>query len=172
MDPAYESLMKMAAGDDWAWAAAIAETESGFSPYAYLSAGAHGEPSFGIFQMHDTFIADHLRDQFQRAEAIYCARGNPFVQAAAFNAFWKRYSAETPENRALIYHYGHAGHEAKMAEAKAALASNLKADATAIIDPDGYLEEVMANYDAIAPAAKEAEKDPPKDPNGSKKKAA
>lgn len=153
MDAAYKSLMEMAGGDDWQWAAAVAEQESGFSPQAYLAAGAHGEPSFGLFQMHDTFIADYLKDQFTRAEAIYGARGNPFVQAAAFHSFWNRYANETVENRLLIYHYGHNGWATNMEKAKAALSSNIKADATAIADPDGYVAKVQANYDSLAPAS-------------------
>jgi hypothetical protein len=159
MDANFESLMKMAAGDDWQWAAAVVETESGFSPLAFLATGAHGEPSFGLFQMHDTFIADYLKDQFTRAEAIYGARGNPFVQAAAFHSFWNRYANETVENRLLIYHYGHNGWASNMAKAKEALATNIKADVTAIADPHGYVEKVQANYDNIdAPDAKPKKK--------------
>jgi hypothetical protein len=154
MDADFESLMKMAGGDDWQWAAAIAERESGTSPFAAVAAGAHGEPSFGIWQMHDSFIMDMLKDRFTRAEALYAARGNPFVQAEAFKSFWNRYANETVENRLLIYHYGHNGWASNMEKAKTALSSNIKADVTAIADPDGYVADVQAKYDAIAAPAK------------------
>ncbi|MGC2411104.1 MAG: hypothetical protein WA459_00175 [Stellaceae bacterium] len=145
--------MKLAAGDDWQWAAAIAEKESGTSPFAALAAGAHGEQAFGIWQMHDSFVADMLKDRFPRAESLFAARGNPFVQAAALSAFWTRYSAETVENRLLIYHYGHNAWEANMAKAKTALAADVKADVGAIVDPDGYVDAVKKLYAAIAPPA-------------------
>jgi hypothetical protein len=142
MDADFKSLMELAAGEDWAWAAAIAEKESGTSPFATVAAGAHGEPAFGIFQMWDSFVADMLRDRFARAESLFAARGNPFVQAAAFSAFWKRYHGETIENRLLIYHYGYNAWEAALAKAKTAIAADAKADVGAIMDPDGYVEAV------------------------------
>jgi len=153
MDADLESLMKLAGGEDWAWAAAIAEHESGSSPWATVAAGAHGEPAFGLWQMHDTFVADMLKDKFARAESLFAARGNPFVQAAAFAAFWNRYAGETVENRLLIYHYGYNGWEANLSKAKAALSSNIKADVTGITDPDGYVAAVQKEYDAIAAPA-------------------
>src|SRR5579863_2151395 len=153
MDADFESLMKMAGGDDWQWAAAIAEHESGTSPFAVVAAGAHGEPAFGIWQMHDSFIMDMLKDRFTRAEALYAARGNPFVQADAFKAFWNRYANETVENRLLIYHYGHNGWASNMEKAKTALSANIKADVTALADPDGYAADVQAKYDELTKAA-------------------
>jgi len=145
-------LMHMAAGADWHWAAAVAQVESEFNPFAVPIPANEAYPpeqAKGLWQMKPSFLADMLRAIFPRAETLFAASGNPFVEAAAFRAFWTRYTKLPVEEKLRIFHYGATGGEKLMEKAQTALATDPQADVRAICDPDGYVAKVTAAHDEI-----------------------
>ncbi|MFI4971286.1 MAG: transglycosylase SLT domain-containing protein, partial [Hyphomicrobiales bacterium] len=142
----HEGLAKKAAGDDWAWAAAVVEHESGWNPLAVGDDGL----AVGLFQMHPSFIAWIWPEYSTDGAMLRLAHTDPFFQADTFERFWARkFATLQPADKLMIYHYG---------ETKAA--SLAKAENP---DPDGYVAAIRAlvaeiNPAAVAPAAKPAAK--------------
>ena len=132
----HESLARRAGGADWAWAAAVAEQESGWNP---LACGDNGL-SVGLWQMHPTFIAWMWPEFAGDGSMLRIAHCDPFFQADTFERFWnRRFAKFQPADKLRIYHYGEKG------------AADLdKAENT---DPDGYVVAVRALVTMINPAA-------------------
>jgi hypothetical protein len=97
-----QGLMRMAAGEDWAWAAAVVERESNFNAYAV----GDGTDARGFFQMHLDFIAWMYPEYGSNGAMLQVMHSDPFAQAVAFNRFWRRHSHLDIQRRLEVYHYG------------------------------------------------------------------
>jgi len=144
-DPSlHKSLAQRAGGADWAWAAGVAEKESGWNP---LACGDNGL-SVGLWQMHPTFIAWLWPEFAGDGAMLRIAHCDSFFQADSFERFWvRKFSKLQPADKLRIYHYG---------EAKAASLATAENP-----DPDGYVAAVRAivaqiSPEAVAPAASAA----------------
>lgn len=129
-----ESLMKLAAGSDWAWAAAVVERESSFNPFAVGDAG----DARGLFQMHLDFIAWMFPEWGHDGPQLVAIHGDPFMQAEAFSRFWRRHQRLDIQRRLEVYHYG-------------LTATDRRYDANENTDPDGTVKAYFENHKHFAP---------------------
>src|SRR5487761_449253 len=97
-----EGLMKMAAGEEWAWAAAVVERESNFNAYAV----GDGTDARGLFQMHLDFMAWMYPEYGGNGPVLVMMHGDPFMQAEAFSRFWRRHKHLDIQRRLEVYHSG------------------------------------------------------------------
>lgn len=136
----HKGLCVLAAGDDWAWAAAVVEAASGWNQLAVGDNNALR----GLWQMDPTFLAWCLPEYQQNGEMLVVAHGDPFVQASAFRRFWAgKVASMQPADKLRVYHYTETG-----------AANLLRAENS---DPDGYVDKVRKIYAAIVtPATKAA----------------
>ena len=121
------TCLSSTAASSVAWAAAVAEQESGWNP---LACGDNGL-SVGLWQMHPTFIAWMWPEFAGDGSMLRIAHCDPFFQADTFERFWnRRFAKFQPADKLRIYHYG---------EAKAASLATAENP-----DPDGYVAAVRA----------------------------
>ena len=124
-----KGLMQMAAGEDWAWAAAVVERESNFNPYAV----GDGTDARGLFQMHLDFIAWMYPEYGGNGPMLVVMHGDPFAQAIAFSRFWRRHSHLPLQERLEVYHYG-------------LTATNRRYSTDSDTDPDGTVKAYFENH--------------------------
>jgi hypothetical protein len=134
----HKALATLAAPDDFTWAAAIAEVESGWNPFFVDSTGLRR----GLWGLRVNFVAQMLPEAGGNGAFLNLAHADPFAQAEAFRNFWKlKFGNLAIDDRLGTLHYH--------PTAPALWMVQKDSDKP---DPDGFIAAVKAARDDITGA--------------------